>query len=165
MLYFKKNLLCSASIWGPFAAFLLEHSTRVTFPFLNCFLPPSLHTQTRRGRVGESSSRVLQRNIISAWHPSWGRDAPTLAQSARVGAIPRGWLKRTISGRSPPPLAARRRSERAGSLSLGSDSLLEAQLAGALAWGVGRGAGFAAGLRDADPVVLGPRSARAAASP
>ena len=44
---------------------VLEHSTRVTFPFLNCFLPPSLHTQTRRGRVGESSSRVLQRKGLS----------------------------------------------------------------------------------------------------
>ena len=45
---------------------VLEHSTRVTFPFLICFLPPSLHTHTRERRVGESSSRVLQRNIISA---------------------------------------------------------------------------------------------------
>ena len=58
-------LLHSALIWGRFAAFLLEHSPRVTFPFLNCFLPPSLHTQTRRGRVGESSSRVLQRKSLS----------------------------------------------------------------------------------------------------
>ena len=105
--------------------------------------------------MGESSSRVLQRNIISAWHPSWGRDAPTLAQSSRVAQANDQWS-----------LAAAARCPRdAGGLSLGSDSLLEAQLAGALALGVGRGAGFAAGLRDADPVVLGPRRARAAAAP
>ena len=44
---------------------VLEHSSRVTFPFLNCFLTPSLHTHTRERRVGESSSRVLQRKRLS----------------------------------------------------------------------------------------------------
>ena len=108
--------------------------------------------------MGESSSRVLQRNIISAWHPSWGRDAPTLAQSSRVAQANDQWSL-AAAARCPPTLGAR------GQPLAGSDSLLEAQLAGALAWGVGRGAGFAAGLRDADPVVLGPRSAHAAAAP
>ena len=85
---------------------VLEHSTRVTFPFLICFLPPSLHTHTRERRVGESSSRVLQRNIISAWHPSWGRDAPTLAQLVAGGSSERSVVarRRSLPARRGRPL-------------------------------------------------------------
>ena len=54
---------------------------------------------------GKTFRRALRENIISAWHPSWGRSGPhappwlKLAVSATL-AVP--WLKRTISGRLAP---------------------------------------------------------------
>ena len=106
---------------------VLEHSSRVTFPFLNCFLPPSLHTHTRERRVGESSSRVLQRKRLSL-HGTH-RGAVTLPR----GSTRQGWRdsSRVAQAFDQWSLAAARCF-----LSLGSDSLLEAPRAGALATGL-----------------------------